>query len=309
MESRRSIPGICIASIFSTKYKDDMGFQQHNLRKAAFFQILAWFFFAAAYLVSKMITFKTTVPMMLLFRGLIPTLLLLPIMMHRGWQSFRVSAPGWLIARCFVTTATITFIFLSVRTIPLVDTTLLANSAPFFVPFLVFALMKKPIDHRLWLPIAFGFIGVIFILRPTPDLLRLGALFALGSGISTALAGIISRELIKKVSSQTMLFNLFLFSLLVSIPFAVFYWELSQDTILPLVLIGVFILIAQWAFFRSFAYAEASYVAPFGYASVFFGGLFDWMFFGDFPHPLTWVGMILVIASGIWILRQGRLQT
>ncbi|HSX26920.1 MAG TPA: DMT family transporter [Chlamydiales bacterium] len=283
-----------------------MEFQQHNLKKAAFFHIIAWFFFASGYLVSKMITFKTTVPMMLFFRGLIPTLLLLPVMIHHGWHSFRVSSPGWLVLRCLATTATITLIFLSVRTIPLVDTTLLTNSAPFFVPFIALALLKKAINHRLWLPVAFGFIGVILILHPTPDLLKLGALFALGSGIMTALSGIVSRELVGKITTHTLLFYLFFSSLLLSIPFVVFYWEFSWDTFFPLILIGIFILIAQWAFFRSFRYAEASYVAPFGYSCVLFGGLFDWIFFSDFPSLSTWIGMIFVIASGSWILWHNR---
>jgi drug/metabolite transporter (DMT)-like permease len=91
------------------------------------------------------------------------------------------------------------------------------------------------------------------------------------------------------------------------LPFALVNWEVaSKSAYAGLVLIGVFAAIAQMFYYKSFERAEASHVAPFGYSCVVFSGLFDWFFFQDIPDVWTVLGMILVIASGLWILRRSR---
>lgn len=281
---------------------------KQDLKKGAFYQVTSWFFFAVMYLLSKLIAEDTSLSVRLLFRGMIGMAATLPWILRHGIKSLRIDSYGWMTARALSTTINIALIFFAVETISLVDTTLLTSSAPFFVPFLAWALLHKRISRFLWIPMTVGFIGVIFILKPSSHIFQLGALLALVSGVFNAFSSVATREIGKTIPYHTVLFYIFLVAFVSIIPFAYFNWEVkSAEVYLPLILIGLSTFIAQIFYYKSFEHGEASHIAPFGYSCVIFSGIFDWIFFHEIPDLYSVIGMILVIASGLWILKRCRI--
>jgi len=69
----------------------------------------------------------------------------------------------------------------------LLNATLLVNTSPFFIPFLLMLFLKEPINHRLWWRIVLGFVGIIIILNPTAMIFQWHALLPLISSIFTGL--------------------------------------------------------------------------------------------------------------------------
>ena len=51
----------------------------------------------------------------------------------------------------------------------------------------------------------------------------------------------------------------------------------------------------------SFNFAEASKLAPFAYFEIVTNILIAYYFFGDFPDKWIWVGLIIIISSGVYI--------
>ena len=51
----------------------------------------------------------------------------------------------------------------------------------------------------------------------------------------------------------------------------------------------------------SLKYADASKLAPFGYFEIVTNVILGYYFFGDFPHYWTWVGLAIIVCSGIYI--------
>jgi len=278
----------------------------HNqdLKKGVGFVLLAWFFSAGIYLLAKLLADQTSVSVMLFSRALVATLVILPWMVGHGKKSFRIASWGWTVGYSICITFLLAFTFLAVKTLSLVNTTLLINSAPFFVPFFGYLLFKKPIVHRLWPAIILGFIGVGIVLQPNKDLIHLGSAFALGAGICSALGSICLRELKGKVDSYAVAFYSCFLGVLLTAPFAIYNWQIvSSSAFVPLAVMGILAALAQWTWSRAFHYAEASYLAPFGYSGVIFSGIFDWIFFDMIPGWFVLLGTVFIILSGIWILR------
>lgn len=275
-----------------------------NLKKGIAYTLLQSLGFPIIYAISKAITHETTVPVMLFFRGVIGTLLILPWMFQAGKSSFHTSYPKLMLLRSIAVLANTGLVFLSLRWISLIDATLLNNSAPFFIPLIALLWLKIPINHKLWLPMVSGFIGIVIILRPDQHLFNLGALLALGSGIARALTLVSVRQLVGKEEIQTTVFYPFLFNAVSILPFAFFDWHIESPSVVwPLVSIGVVAAMSQYILFKSLQFGRPSHLAPFSYAMVAFSALFDWLFFGIIPHLSVLLGTAFIILSGIWIIR------
>ena len=51
----------------------------------------------------------------------------------------------------------------------------------------------------------------------------------------------------------------------------------------------------------SLKFAEASKLAPFAYFEIVTNILIAYYFFGDFPDKWIWIGLIIIVTSGVYI--------
>jgi drug/metabolite transporter (DMT)-like permease len=51
----------------------------------------------------------------------------------------------------------------------------------------------------------------------------------------------------------------------------------------------------------SLKYADASKLAPFSYFEIITNVLIGYYFFSDFPDLWTWVGLTIIVLSGVYI--------
>lgn len=272
-----------------------------DLKKGIVLVLFAWLFFATSYLITKIIGPRTTVPTLLFFRFNVGILLLLPWMLEK--KSYAVYSPSLIFIRALAGLLNTAFVYMAVQTISLVDTTLLTNSAPLFVPFIVWLWLKKPIQHSLWPALILGFVGIILILHPDREIFHLGAFLALGSGIATAVSLVAMRHASHKERLPTVLFYTFVFGWVVTLPFLWGHFKVGSPlTLLALIGVGILATLGQWSLFKALRFGKASYIAPFGYASVLYSAAFDWLIFAQIPDLWAWMGVILVTLAGILII-------
>ena len=65
-------------------------------------------------------------------------------------------------------------------------------------------------------------------------------------------------------------------------------------------------VIAAFGFYllsQAYRVAPAAVVAPFEYSSLPFVVLWGYLFWGTFPGAHLWVGIALVVGSGVYVLR------
>ncbi|WP_420420839.1 DMT family transporter [Simkania sp.] len=205
----------------------------------------------------------------------------------------------------FGTTATVLYV-IALKYIPLVNATLLFNTTPLFVPIFCLLILKTKLSWKVWIAILIGFIGILFIIRPTPSSMgRPGDLIGLGSGIFLALAFTMVKILSDTEPIQRINFYFFGIGTVLMTPFLFFShpvpgldnWAWAAGT-------GVFFILCQIFLIKAYQCADPHEVGVFQYTSVVFAGFFDWIVWNKVPSILTFIGIVLVIIGGalaIWM--------
>ncbi len=277
--------------------------EYHDLKRGILLILIAWLFFSTSYLMAKLVADTASIYSLLWIRYAIGVICVMPWMIYHRKVSFKSSNLGLISIRTISYFINTWFTFIAAQLIPLVDATLLFSSAPIFVPFIIWLWLKRPIASKLWPCIILGFIGVILILNPTKQIFNPGALLALAAGITSAVSLVVTRMVAHKEQVHTLLFYVFLLSLIAITPLAIWGWKiLTWKAFWFIIVIGISSTVGQWLLFKSLQYGKSSYIAPFGYVSVIYSGIFDWLIFGKIPGVLTFVGIVLVMAAGIILI-------
>ena len=76
-----------------------------------------------------------------------------------------------------------------------------------------------------------------------------------------------------------------------------------------MVSIGLIAAVGHLMIILAYERADASQLAPLGYSDIVSATLLGYFVFGDLPDAVTWLGIAIVVASGIYIsLRESRVR-
>lgn len=197
--------------------------------------------------------------------------------------------------------------FTAVGSIPLLDSVLLSNAAPLFIPIVIFVWFRKTVRPLVWASLVIGLAGIILIIKPGPQMFENPAsLLALAAGFFSALALVATNKLAETEPPTRILFYNFGFSTLLLIPLALWAWKpLTAKTWLLLAGVGGFYALTQYLIILAYRYASAAELSPFNYTVVIFSGLLGWWFFGNVPDAMSIMGTVLICAGGILSIRAG----
>ena len=59
---------------------------------------------------------------------------------------------------------------------------------------------------------------------------------------------------------------------------------------------------------QAYRVAESSVVAPFEYTAMIWGVLYGWVFWHDWPDTTGWIGIGIIVASGLYLLYRERVE-
>jgi len=188
----------------------------------------------------------------------------------------------------------------SLNLVPLMNATLLLNTAPLLVPIFAIFLLKTKASLKTWIFLLIGFIGVLFILNPNfSSLGSPGNLIGLTSGIIQALAFIFVKMLTSTEPIKRINFYFFFISFCMFVPFALYSWHTPPLEIWIWALCGgITSFLSQLFIVKGYHYADASHVGPFQYASVIFSGIIGWVVWKEIPALNDLIGTLLVILGG-----------
>lgn len=192
-------------------------------------------------------------------------------------------------------------LFFSVKYIPLINSMLLANTAPLMVPFIAYFFMRQKINHQLWLPLLLGFVGVSIVLRPSGHFFQAGGLLALGAAATSAITLLVVRKLSATDSPNTINLYFFLFSSIIAGLIAIPYWvPLSFALCEILFVMGILFFICQYLMTYALIFIHAELVGALMYSRVIYSAclsIFIWQFF---PSPLCLFGISLAFVGCLW---------
>jgi len=185
--------------------------------------------------------------------------------------------------------------------LPLVNAVTLTNTAPLFLPILALVWLKLIVSKKRFLAAGLGFLGVVVLLRPTGDIVAMGSLLGLASGLFGAVALLSVRILSKTESTETILSYYFLIGAGLSF-FPVFFdWKPIHEPIqwLYVILSGLCALVYQFTLTKAYTHAPATKVGTIGYLAVVFSGLLGWWIFAEVPDLWVLAGAILIVVGAL----------
>lgn len=273
---------------------------KENLYLTSFIALSGFFCLSVVGAFSKLISNHISIFTILFFQTGICLLCTLPLLVKRGLSSIKTTKFSLHLARDLAGILSFFCLFYSFKNIPLVNGSLLQNTAPLWLPFIAFIWLRTRMRGDLWWGILIGFIGVILILKPGGASFSIGSFSALASGILLGFTLLAVQRLAATEPTNRILFYYFLVGVIVTGPLAYFeYVHPSTRDLLLLIGIGVFTYLAQMLVTYSFKHGKATVLAPLNYTVVIFSGLFDWLIWNNTPDFITCVGAILVAGGGI----------
>lgn len=192
--------------------------------------------------------------------------------------------------------------FYSISIISMAKALTLAFVAPLITTALSPFLLNEKVGIRRWLAVIIGFVGSMIVIRPGYIDFNLATLAALGTGFFYGIYLIVTRKL---HNSDSPLLTLLLTGV-VGATFASFFvpfvWvALSINQWFLLALMGIFACLGHFFLILSLRYADASKLAPFGYFEIITNVILGYYYFSDFPDFFTWLGLLIIVSSGIYI--------
>ena len=200
--------------------------------------------------------------------------------------------------------------FFAISEISLPKALTLAFVAPICVTALSPFFLKEQVGIKRWLAVFLGFFGTLVVIRPGLIEFNLATFAALGCGICYGFYLIITKKL---SSSDNPLLTLLLSGIVGTIiisPFLPSIWinPTSNQWIL-LILIGLIASVAHLLLILSLKYADASKLAPLGYTEIITNIIISYYFFNELPDNWTYLGLFIIVLSGLYISRREYLLT
>ncbi len=209
------------------------------------------------------------------------------------------------VLRALVGTVAIFCFFYSFANLPLADVYAISFAAPLIVTALSVPLLKEAVGWRRWTAVLVGFAGVLVMLRPGAGVISVAALVCLTGTVFYALTMIFVRHLSRTETNAAIVFYYMVTLTLVGAVAMIPDWRTPGPVDFALLAaIGIIGGIAQLSLTQAFRLAPPSLLAPFEYTGMIWAVSFGYLFFGEVPDEAIWIGVAIVIASGLYIIHR-----
>ena len=279
--------------------------------KAIIFSLLGWMFLPVMDGFAKFLSDDLPILQITWARYFFTVVFTLPIMIFFFKKQLAWSdKPKLQILRGLILLSANICFFYAISIISLAKALTLAFVAPLIVTAFSPVMLGEKVGFRRWTAVVVGFVGSLLVIRPGFVELNFASLAALGTGILYGFYLIITRKLSTSDNPLlTLLITGMVGAILVSaiIPF---YWvkpSLNQWSLMAG--IGVFACIGHLFLILSLKYADASKLAPLGYTEIIPNVLIGYYFFSELPDNWTYLGLFIIVLSGLYISRREYLLT
>ena len=285
-----------------------------NLR-AAGLVALTMSLFAVSDTLVKTLFDRLPVGQVLALRGAGITLLLLGFLWLRRRRLVLAHMLGRIaLGRAVLEVAVAYAFFKSLELMPLADATVLLFAAPIIMTLAGSLFLGEQVGPRRWAAVLIGFAGVVLVAGPGNHDIGVAALLPLTAAFLVAGRDLITRFVPADHDSTTV-------ALTTAIAVTIGGWlswplgglDLADHWLWPSA--GEWLLIGVSAALIGTAYntvvigyrlGEASFLAPFRYASIPLAILLSWSVFGDVPSLAMLLGALIIAGSGIFIFTRER---
>jgi drug/metabolite transporter (DMT)-like permease len=242
-------------------------------------------------------------------RYLFQTILTFPLAWSRHGKGLLRPTDAWAqVGRSLLHAASTFLVFMAFARMPLADGIAIFFAYPFLVTAMAPWLLGEKTGWRRWSACIVGFCGTLFIIKPDFGAFDEGALLALAASVAFAFYIVLTRRVALSTEPAMAIFMQGLIAAILLSLFVALSWRTPDlQTWLILIAIGAISASGHYMIIKAYGYVSASLLAPFGYFEIVAATIIGLTVFGDFPDAWSWVGIAIIVASGIYIsLRERR---
>ena len=244
-----------------------------------------------------------------------------------GFGQLRTRRLGVHVLRGFLVVMANMLFFMGLAALPIAETTAIFFISPLIITAFSVIFLGEHVGPRRWAAVLVGLAGVLVIIRPGAESFQPAAFLPLASAVGYAGLHILTRKLGSTDSPISMAFYIQVIFIIVSAAFGLTlgsggfangsspslefltraWGSLNPGDAVYFVILGLASGLGGWMISRAYTLCEAGLAAPFEYSAMVLAVGFGWFVFGEWPDAWTWVGIGLILGSGLFVaLRETR---
>ncbi len=250
-------------------------------------------------------------------RFVFQALCMLPIVLWNGsWRKFSWKLSFYHAIRAAIITLSMVCFVAALAVMEVADAIAIFFVEPVILTVLSSIFLKETIGWRRYTACAVGFLGAMIVIRPSFQEIGYVALLPIVTAFCVAIFALMTRALAHREDPWAMQFQMALWGIPICAVLLLIGDRADIAFMAPVMpgwltltfLIGVGVAASLSGILAVYAYraAPASVIAPLQYFEIVSATLFGWLVFGDFPDPVKWLGISIIIGSGLYIIWRER---
>jgi len=245
--------------------------------------------------------------------------LFLPVIVAmNGWRGLVPNRIAINLLRGALMGTAVMLFFATLKYMPLTDALAVFFLEPFILTVLSALVLRETVGWRRWAACVAGFGGAMLILRPGLEVFGPVSLMPIGTAFLFAIYLLLTRRFAGDDNPMAMQFVSGIGGVI-----ALAFWVLLATMFgiddfasagIPefgirwglIFAIGAIATIGHLMVVMAFARVSASALAPFQYLEIVMATLLGYWLFSEFPDAQRWLGIFIIIASGIYLFNRER---
>jgi len=191
----------------------------------------------------------------------------------------------------------------------LIETSAIFAVGPLMVTALSIIFLNEKVGWQRLVAIAFGFIGIMIILRPGMKVFDPLSILALACALSYAIYQILTRFVSNSDTSETSFFYTGITgALILSFVGPFFYIDVLKSDWILILMICFLGTSAHYFVIKAYQYSEASLLQPFNYLQLVFVSLIGMIVFNEIFEIPVLIGSSMVVSAGLFTFWRDSLQ-
>jgi drug/metabolite transporter (DMT)-like permease len=191
----------------------------------------------------------------------------------------------------------------------LIETSAIFAVGPLMVTALSIIFLNEKVGWQRLVAIAFGFIGIMIILRPGMKVFDPLSILALACALSYAVYQILTRFVSNFDTSETSFFYTGITgAIILSFVGPFFYIDVLKSDWILILMICFLGTSAHYFVIKAYQYSEASLLQPFNYLQLVFVSLIGMIVFNEVLEIPVLIGSLMIVFAGLFTFWRDSLQ-
>ncbi len=162
-----------------------------------------------------------------------------------------------------------------------------------------------------------GFVGALLVIQPSLSTFGLVALWPLGTAFAFSFYMLVTRQVSAMMHPVAMQAHTSWIGLALCLPIVLLMNDgpvPDLDSVMPvgwqwlwLFGVGFWAAVSHMCMTQALAWAPAATLAPLHYFEIVVAVVFGYLFFDDLPNRMTLAGIVIIVASGLYMVHRERL--